>query len=36
MEIIVSMADKLDDDVEIHVVGGFEKDLNYWKTKINN
>ena len=30
------MADKLDDDVEIHIVGGFEKDLNYWKKKITS
>ncbi|MDC3042946.1 glycosyltransferase [Candidatus Pelagibacter sp.] len=36
IEVIDSMADKLDDDVEIHIVGGFEKDLNYWKKKITS
>ncbi len=34
MEIIASMADKLDDDVEIHIIGGLEKDIKFWKNKI--
>ena len=34
MEVISAIADKLDEDVEIHVIGGLEKDINFWKNKI--
>jgi glycosyltransferase involved in cell wall biosynthesis len=34
MEVIASMADKLDEDVEIHIIGGLEKDIKFWKNKI--
>jgi len=34
MEVIASMANKLDDDVEIHIIGGLEKDIKLWKKKI--
>ena len=34
MEVISGIADKLDEDVEIHIIGGLEKDLNFWKNKI--
>ena len=33
MEVISSIAEKLDDDIEIHIIGGFNKDINYWKIK---
>ena len=36
MEIICKIAEKLDKDVEIHVIGGFEKDIAFWKEKIKN
>lgn len=36
MEIISSISDKLDDDVEIHIIGGMEKDINYWKNKVRS
>lgn len=36
MEIIASMANKLDENTEIHVIGGLEKDIQFWKNKINN
>jgi len=34
MEVIASMANKLDEDVEIHIIGGLEKDITHWKNKI--
>ena len=34
MEVISAIADKLDEDVEIHIIGGLEKDINFWKNKI--
>ncbi len=34
IEVIASMANKLDDDVEIHIIGGLEKDIKFWKNKI--
>tara|TARA_B100000242_G_scaffold293911_1_gene273662 strand:- start:1787 stop:2863 length:1077 start_codon:yes stop_codon:yes gene_type:complete len=34
MEVISAIADKVDQDVEIHIIGGLEKDLNFWKNKI--
>ena len=36
MEVIASIADQLDNDIEIHIVGGLEKDIKLWKTKINH
>ena len=36
MEVISSIAEKLDYDIEIHIIGGFKKDINYWKNKIIN
>ena len=36
MEVIASMANKLDDDVEIHIIGGLEKDIKHWKNKITS
>lgn len=34
MEVISSMANKLDHDIEIHIIGGLEKDIKLWKKKI--
>ncbi len=34
MEVIESLVKKLDDDTEIHIIGGLEKDINLWKRKI--
>ena len=31
MEVIESISDKLDDNIEIHIIGGFEKDIRFWK-----
>jgi hypothetical protein len=28
------MSNKLDDDIEIHIIGGLEKDIKFWKNKI--
>lgn len=36
LEIIASLAKKLDDDIEIHIIGGLEKDINLWREKIIN
>ena len=36
MEIILSLAKKLDDDIEIHIIGGLEEDIQYWKNKVLN
>ena len=36
MEVIASIAKKIDDDIEIHIVGGLDKDICYWKKKITN
>ena len=36
MEVIASLANKLDDDMEIHIIGGLEKDIKFWKSKINS
>ena len=36
MEVIASMANKLDNDIEIHIIGGLEKDIQFWKNKINS
>ena len=33
---IESIADKVKHDVEFHIVGGIEEDLNIWKQKIQN
>ena len=35
MEVIASIAKKIDDDIEIHIVGGLDKDICYWKKKNN-
>ena len=36
MEVISLIADKLDRDIEIHIIGGLEKDLKFWKNRIVN
>ena len=36
MEIINGISNKLDSDIEIHIVGGLEKDIGYWKDKIKS
>jgi len=36
IEIVASLADKVKDDVEFHIVGGNEQDINIWKKNINN
>ena len=36
IEIIAAIADKVKDDVEFHVIGGNEKDINIWKNNIVN
>ena len=36
IEIVASIADKVKDDVEFHIIGGNEKDINIWKKNINN
>ena len=36
MEVIDSIAKKLDKDVEIHIIGGLEKDIKLWREKIIN
>ena len=36
MEVIAALANKLDDDIEIHIIGGLEKDIKFWKSKINS
>ena len=36
MEVILSLANKLDDDIEIHIIGGLEEDVQFWKNKFLN
>ena len=36
IEVISLLANKINDDVEFHIVGGLEKDINLWKDKINS
>ena len=36
IEIIAAIADKVKDDVEFHIIGGNEKDINIWKNNIVN
>lgn len=36
IEVIASIADKVQHDVEFHIIGGNEKDINLWKKKVNN
>jgi glycosyltransferase involved in cell wall biosynthesis len=36
MEIIDLISKKLDNDVEIHIIGGLEKDIYFWKNKITS
>ena len=35
MEIINSIADKFNDEVNFHIIGGTESDINTWKKKLN-
>ena len=35
IEIISSLASSLKSDIEIHIIGGLEKDIQNWKNKIN-
>ena len=34
MEVIDSLSNKISSDIEIHIIGGHEKDIEYWKKKI--
>jgi len=36
IEVISSIADKVGNGIEFHIIGGLEKDLNFWKEKINS
>ena len=36
MEVIESISRKLDDDIEIHIIGGLDEDIKMWKEKITN
>lgn len=36
MEIINSIADKFNDDIDFHIIGGTESDINTWKQKIRH
>lgn len=36
MEVISSIANQLDNDIEIHIIGGLDKDIKFWKKKIIN
>jgi glycosyltransferase involved in cell wall biosynthesis len=36
MEIINSIAGKLNDEVDFHVIGGTERDINFWKKEIKH
>ena len=36
IEVISSLAEKVDSDVEFHIIGGFKKDIKIWKDKINS
>lgn len=36
IEVISSLSKKVDGHVEFHIIGGFEKDIELWKNKINS
>jgi len=36
MEVIKSLENKLDENIEIHIVGGLEEDIEYWKNQISS
>jgi len=36
MEVIASIADKVDHDMEFHIIGGLEKDIKLWKEKLKS
>ena len=36
VEVISSLAKKVDSDVEFHIIGGIEKDIKIWKDKTNS
>lgn len=36
VEVIASIAGKVSEDIEFHIIGGLEKDINLWKEKINS
>jgi len=36
IEVIDRIQDKIPDNVEIHIVGGYKKDIEYWETRINS
>jgi glycosyltransferase involved in cell wall biosynthesis len=36
IEIIEMIADKVEKDIEFHIVGGMEKDIAFWKSKIHS
>ena len=35
IEVISSISNKVNDDVEFHIIGGNEKDIEFWKNKIS-
>lgn len=36
IEIIASIADKVSEDIEFHIIGGLEKDIKHWKDSIKS
>lgn len=36
IEVIASIADKVSEGIEFHIVGGLEKDIQFWKERINS
>lgn len=36
LEMIASIADKVGDDIDFHIIGGLEKDISFWKDRIKS
>ena len=36
IEVIASIANMVNNNVEFHIIGGIEKDINIWKNNINS
>ena len=36
IEVIVSIANKVKNNIEFHIIGGVEKDIEYWKNRIDS
>jgi len=36
IEIVETIADKVSDDIEFHIIGGLQNDIEYWSNKINS